>query len=89
MIFRLYVFKIYVVFTPNQNLIALPCLPRQISGEAVSIAVPEEFLQAWQEAVSTNSKTAKGHLFQMWCHAGGDWGKNLGINASSSTRIAS
>ncbi|CAL1158289.1 unnamed protein product, partial [Cladocopium goreaui] len=55
---------------------------RQISGEAVSIAVPEEFLQAWQEAVSTNSKTAKGHLFQMWCHAGGDWGKNLGINAS-------
>ena len=42
------------------------------------MVVPDEFLKAWQEAVSTNSKSAKGQLFQLWCAAGGQWGKNLG-----------
>lgn len=51
---------------------------RQASGETIGVDVPDEFLKAWQEAVATNSKSAKGQLFQLWCAAGGQWGKNLG-----------
>ena len=36
-------------------------------------SVPESFRQAWQQAVKSRSKSAKGALFQKFLQAGGDW----------------
>lgn len=47
---------------------------RRVSGDiASSSEVPEEFLTAWKEAVRSQSRTQKNHLFQKWLHAGGSW----------------
>ena len=50
---------------------------RQVTGEITSITVPQEFVEAWENAVATNSRSAKNKLFQLWCAAGGSWSKNF------------
>ena len=50
---------------------------RQVTGEISSITVPQEFVEAWEQAVASNSRSAKNKLFQLWCTAGGSWSKSF------------
>ena len=52
---------------------------RQVTGEVGTEIVPHEFVEAWQAAVQSKSKTAKNRLFQLWCSAGGSWSRIFGF----------
>ncbi len=52
---------------------------RQVTGEITSITVPQDFCDAWKNAVASNSRSAKNKLFQLWCSAGGSWSKIFGL----------
>ena len=52
---------------------------RQVTGEVGTEMVPHEFVEAWQAAVVSKSKTAKNKLFQLWCSAGGSWSRISGL----------
>ena len=49
---------------------------RQVAKQDQSI--PAEFIQAWNDAVKSNSRTAKNALFSKFCEAGGNWGSIFG-----------
>ena len=51
---------------------------RQVTGEITSVVVPQEFVDAWKNAVNSKSRTAKNKLFQLWCQAGGSFSKIFG-----------
>lgn len=48
---------------------------RQVQGEISTVSVPQEFVDAWQSAVTSKSRSAKNKLFQLWCSAGGSFSK--------------
>ena len=56
------------------------CCCRAITGENVNDSgVPADFLTAWNEAVTSKSRSAKSALFTKWLQAGGDWNRCLAI----------
>ena len=52
------------------------CFKRQVAKQ--DQCIPAEFIQAWNDAVKSNSRTAKNALFSKWCQAGGSWGSIFG-----------
>ena len=52
---------------------------RQVQGEISTVSVPQEFVDAWQSAITSKSRSAKNKLFQLWCSAGGSFSKNFGV----------
>ena len=56
--------------------------------------MPDGFVEAWNQAVQSKSRAAKGLLFNKWLTAGGDWAlitllqKHIGASSMHAFQLA-